>query len=435
MRDSIKKGEWKGTISLLRTNGNLVKSSISLSTAVGFGAFGGFIFWLLVARLAPASIVGGAAALYSSLIFITYLTGFGLPIAVARYGLSRKQDPSVLFNWSLVLTTATSFIGAALFLAIVPRELRALSGLGPLGSVLVFGVLGAGISISPIQDIRLTGQHRRAWVVGKAGFCGLLRIPFIFIPGVAHSEIALFLLAAGAPAICVAGVWILADMRPVHFRFPLLPMPSESRAALRYSLVNGAAQLAMTGPYYALPVIVLLIVSPRDNAFFYVAWTIATVFLLVIQGCGQALLVEGDRSGGVQTQTRAALRLGILVAIVLAAAGILVSRVLPILYGSSYVAAADMLPALSLSILPWAVFTVVVNATRVINDQTANVLLCCSFAISVLAPAIVLVIQFGINGAAYAFLLGTVISAAVALAVLRQLRKSRFVNATEVVGR
>ena len=105
--------------SLLRNNLPLFRSSFSLSTAAAIAAFGGFVYWVLIARVAPATRVGEAAALFSSIQFVNYATGLGLPIAVARYGVTKRRTPSVLFNWAIVFTVASSFVGAAIYFAIV----------------------------------------------------------------------------------------------------------------------------------------------------------------------------------------------------------------------------------------------------------------------------------------------------------------------------
>ena len=181
-------------------------------------------------------------------------------------------------------------------------------------SVLIFGVIVSGISIGTVLDVRLISQGRRTWVVARSVFILLVRVPFIFVHSVTTSTIGIFLVAAGAPALCGILAWLLVDLRDVEFAFPLRPLPSDTKPACNFAVVNGAAQLAVQGPFYALPVIVLLIVSPQENASFYVAWTIATVLFLVVQGIGQALLVEGNRSGHLHAQTRAALRFGLALA-------------------------------------------------------------------------------------------------------------------------
>jgi O-antigen/teichoic acid export membrane protein len=416
--------------SLLRNNLPLFRSSFSLSTAAAIAAFGGFVFWVLVARVAPATRVGEAAALFSSIQFVNYATGLGLPIAVARYGVTGRQAPSILFNWAIVFTVASSFVGAAVYFAIVPQELHSLSEVGIAASVLIFGVIVSGISIGTVLDVRLISQGRRTWVVARSVFILLIRVPFIFIHSITTSTIGIFLVAAGAPALCGILAWLLVDLRGVKFAFPLRPLPSDTKLACRFAVVNGAAQLAVQGPFYALPVIVLLIVSPRENASFYVAWTIATVLFLVVQGIGQALLVEGNRSGHLQAQTRAALRFALALAGALAVVCTLGSRVIPMLYGSSYDPGARILPALSLAAIPWAVFTVTLSATRVRHEQRRNLGLSLFFVGSILLPAVILVVEFGIEGASWAWLLGNTASASVALVACRTLLRSGDTNPT-----
>lgn len=407
--------------SLLRNNLPLFRSSFSLSTAAAIAAFGGFVYWVLIARVAPAIRVGEAAALFSSIQFVNYATGLGLPIAVARYGVTKRRAPSVLFNWAIVFTVVSSFIGAAIYFAIVPRELHALSQIGIVASVLLFGVIVSGISIGTVLDVRLISQGRRTWVVARSVFILLVRVPFIFVHSVTNSTVGIFLVAAGAPALCGILAWVAADLHDARYTFPLRPLPDDTRQACNFAVVNGAGQLAVQAPFYALPVIVLLIVPPQENASFYVAWTIATVLFLVVQGIGQALLVEGNRSGHLHAQTRAAMRFGLALAGVLAVVCVLGSRLIPILYGASYDPGANILPALSLAAIPWAVFTVILSATRVRHQQRRNLVLSSLFVVTILVPAAILVAAFGIEGASWAWLAGNAASAAVALVLCRDL--------------
>jgi O-antigen/teichoic acid export membrane protein len=405
---------------LARSNMPLLRSSLSLSAAAGLSSFGGFIYWLVVAHIASTATVGKAAALYSSIQFVNYVTALGLTVAVARYGAGRKRSAAVLFNWSVVLTAGSSFIGAAVYFAIVPRELRALSALTVVGSVLIFGLIVAGISVGTVLDVRLISQHRRSWVVARAIFIAVVRVPFIFIHGLGHSTIGIFAVAAGAPAVCGLGAWVLADLRDRNFSFPLRPLPPETRSAVTYAVVNGAGQLGVQAPFFALPVIVLLFVSAKANASFYVAWTIATVVFLIVQSVGQALLVEGNRSGHLASQTRASLKFGVILSAALAVVCIAGSRAIPVFYGSSYQPGAKILPILGIAAVPWAVFTVVLSATRVRHNHRLNLLLSGLIAVAVLGPAAILAHKYGINGAAAAWLIGNVAAAVGALVVLRR---------------
>lgn len=102
---------------------------------------------------------------------------------------------------------------------------------------------------------------------------------------------------------------------------------------------------------------------------------------------------------------------------------VIVSRAVPLLYGTAYTSGADIMPVLGAAVLPWSVFTVVLAATRVRHDQGDNVILSLLFAVSILGPAVYLVVQFGIKGAAWAWLFGNCLSASAAWVVLRRLRR------------
>jgi O-antigen/teichoic acid export membrane protein len=97
---------------------------------------------------------------------------------------------------------------------------------------------------------------------------------------------------------------------------------------------------------------------------------------------------------------------------------------IPVLYGSSYDPGASILPALSVAAIPWAVFTVTLSATRVRHQQRRNLALSSFFVVTILLPAAVLVAEFGIEGASWAWLIGNSASALLALVVCRDLLSS-----------
>jgi O-antigen/teichoic acid export membrane protein len=417
-----------GSEPVAQSNAPLFRSSLSFSVSAGVASLGGFIYWLLVAHIASASTVGKAAALYSSVTFVNYVTGLGLPIAVARYAAGREREPSTLFNWAVVATALSSIAGIAVYFAIIPHQLRALSALTVGGAIVILGVMTAGISIGSVLDVRLISQQRRSWVVWRSAFIGVVRLPFLFLPGLGHSTIGIFAIAAGGPALCGFGAWVIADLRDRQYAFPLRPLPAETPAAIKYAMINGAGQLGVQSPAFALPVVVLLLVSPKENASFYVAWTIAQVVFIIVQSFGQGLLVEGNRSGRLESQIRASLKFGLALAVVLALACAAGSKLIPTLYGSAYDPGARILPLLGVAAIPGAVFTTVLAATRVRHNHRRNLTLSLLFAVSVLAPAAILVHYFGILGAAEAWLIGNVITALASLVVLRHYGESSSVD-------
>jgi O-antigen/teichoic acid export membrane protein len=172
-------------------------------------------------------------------------------------------------------------------------------------------------------------------------------------------------------------------------------------------------------------VIVLANVSAEENASFYVAWGVAAVACYVPMAIGQALLAEGGRDGA---QVRAQVRLAIVVAgglmVIGAAIATLGRDLIVTLYGDDYQAAADILPALVVAAIPWAVTSVYLTEARVRHRSAATVLITLVLSTAILVPALVLVPEEGIDGAATAFLFGNIVAALVAFGTHLQIRRT-----------
>ncbi len=91
--------------SSLRTS--LFRNSVFL-LMTSFLSYGlGFLFWLVVARLYPASDVGVGATLLSTLLFLAGAATLGLPIGMIRF-LPAEQDKVGLINATLTISGIVS---------------------------------------------------------------------------------------------------------------------------------------------------------------------------------------------------------------------------------------------------------------------------------------------------------------------------------------
>jgi len=67
-----------------RGHRHLLQGSAVLVAGAAIQAASGAIFWLVAARLDTPADVGEAAKLSQSVLFVTYLAGLGLPVALSR---------------------------------------------------------------------------------------------------------------------------------------------------------------------------------------------------------------------------------------------------------------------------------------------------------------------------------------------------------------
>jgi len=251
--------------------------------------------------------------------------------------------------------------------------------------------------------------------VARAVIVAVVRFPLLVLPMEGMRVVWLLMLAAMPTAISgFVGMGLLH--RVTGDRHHLGPRPGASRAMVRYSVVNWASTLTYQAPTFAMPVIVLINVDPDRNASFYVAWGMAAMACYVPMAIGQALLAEGGREGA---HLRAQVRLAILVAgglMVVGTAVATVGRSLVVtLYGEDYREASRILPALVAASIPWAVTSVYLTEARVRHRSGATVAITVALAVAILGPALVLVPDHGLGGAAAAFLGGNLVAAVVAL--------------------
>jgi O-antigen/teichoic acid export membrane protein len=404
---------------------HLLTGSVALVLTAGVQAVSGALFWLFAARVDTQTDVGHATALFTSVLFVSFLAGLGQPVAVARYAAGRTRDDHVLYAWGVVATVvASSAVAVGYLLVVSPNavdELRTWHGaVGPA----TFVFLCVGVALSLLLDVRLMTQRRWGLVLVRASIVGVARFPLLVLPVEDHRAVWLLLVAA-LPAALSGYLGTALLPRVTGDRHHLRPLPAATRRMVRYSAINWASTLAYQAPTFAMPVIVLVHVDADRNASFYVAWGVAALACYVPTAIGQALLAEGGRDGA---HLRSQVRLAIVVAgglmVAGATAATLGREVIVTLYGEEYQEAADVLPRLVLAAIPWAVTSVYLTEARVRHRSGATVLITVVLSLAILGPALVLVPDDGIRGAATAFLAGNVVAAMVALGTHLQGRGS-----------
>lgn len=401
----------------------LVRGSAWLVATVAVNAASGFAFWLAAARSEHAADVGRASALLTSVLFVNYATSMGLPVALARHGSEQSRHTHVLFGRILLYTSATSVLGTLLFVAAVPgRIVEPLWQWGTVPGLGFFAAIVAGMSYTVLVDVRLAALRRWGWVLVRVAIVGVVRLALLSVGPVGDATTWLFLLAAGLPALSGCAGAALLHAEGLSLEGPA-PDARTTLATLGYASVNYVGMLAAQAPQFALPVLVLLRVSPVENAAFYVAWSITTFVFLVPATIGQVLLVEGGRDAtDLESHTRVALRLAGAAIGLAVIVSILGAPIISAAYGSAYGRVADLLPLLVLAGVPWSLTTVALNRARVLADHASTLAITVTFAVGVLGLAVLLVPARGADGAVTAWIVGNMAAATIAWGALRRRR-------------
>ena len=113
---------------------HLITGSGVLVIGAAVQAVGGMLFSLIVAQVDTKSDFGNASALFTSVLFVTYLAGLGLPVSLARFSADRSRASHVIFTWGVLATVVSSVVASSLYLGLVhPQAADVLWDWNPVG--------------------------------------------------------------------------------------------------------------------------------------------------------------------------------------------------------------------------------------------------------------------------------------------------------------
>ena len=395
---------------------SLVRNSLAVVVSRGLTAALGCAYWVLAARSLPPAEVGVAATLVASMTVASLLVGQGWsPTLVARLAPARRDAAAwsstftaVAAGW--VATSVPAGIAAWFAVAWLAPAVSARSSV-VLAALFVVGV--AATTACAVVDTAFTSCRSSGRMAVRAGLASAVKLPVLAaaLPiardwdgGGSLALVASWVLAITASA-ALGTVVLLPAVRP-GFRLRLHRPVPVLRSLKRAFVLNHGSSLGGVLPSYLLPVLVAARTSGADAAYFHLAWTTGSLFLLVSPAVASALLAEGAHAPAAR---RAALGRAARVTAVLVvpATALMLAAGRPILglFGAGYARHGHLLlTLLVLSALPDAVTNLAVTVLRLDGRLRAAASLNLSMAATTLALSWVLLPVVGVTAPGVAWL-------------------------------
>jgi O-antigen/teichoic acid export membrane protein len=323
-------------------------------TAMGLG----FLFWLLAARLFPKPEVGIAAAVISAMMLCTNIALLGLGAAVISRLPHHRAAPAALLNGVLSLVTIASAVAAGLFLVVAEIALPQLSVVAerPLYGALFVATTVFGTLILLLEQAS-TALRRGDHALVRGVVQGVVTVvALVVIVVVSDATDSLLLLV---PWVAASFAALALGIRQLHrcvsgYRARWSVQRPLARELFRAGLPNHALTLAERAPALLLPVIVVEVLSPTDNATWYAVWMMALIVFTVPVQVGMALFAEvADDAGRLAASVRTAIRAALFVGVPAALGIAILAHPLLSLLGSGYAdQGATPLRILVIAILP-----------------------------------------------------------------------------------
>ncbi len=387
----------------------------------------GFLAWLVAARLFAPSEVGLASGAVAAMMFCVQLALIGIGSAVIALYPRHAGEPSRLLNSSLASVALMGVVMGLAFLVLargVFRELNLVAATPVLAVAFVaMTVFGA---VNVLLDNVSVAVRRGDQVLTRNIAFGLVTIAIpLGLAGLALVQGAwLILLAwtlAGLTACGIGAVQIHRSLPAFHLRAEL--RPALVRGLIRVGLPNWALTMTERGPALLMPVLVTELISPTTNAFWYAAWMMAWVVMIIPISVGQTLFAEAARE---PERTGAATRHGLFTSLalgVLAAVGMaLLARFALGLLGGAYAdAGVGALRVLVLTVIPFSLTQAYYAICRARGHLREAVAAGTVFGLAAVGAALTAGISYGLTAMAVAWLLVQCLAGAWAALRLRTL--------------
>jgi O-antigen/teichoic acid export membrane protein len=367
----------------------------------------GFFFWMVVARYYSDYEVGVSAAIISTIHLLALLSILGLDMALIRF-LPRAEDPAKLINSCFTLCGIVALAIAGIFLAGIEIWSPATVFIRWNGMfILVFVLFTLCWPLSSIVSAVFIARRRAEFVLITQAIFSLLKIPLPIL--LAISFHAFGIVSSWGIAALVALIMALLLFLPrvqKHYR----PMPGINwgmiKTIWKYSAGNYVAHIFAAAPPLLLPIIIVNRISGEQNAYFYIAWTMASLLFAIPVAASQSLFAEGSHiEEQLAVNARRSFKFVLLILIPAAILIFLLGKWLLLLFGESYSSnALTLLWLFGASSLFIGVNNIYYSILRVRNRIRELVVLRALTAIVILAVSSVIMSAQGIVGIGYVWI-------------------------------
>jgi O-antigen/teichoic acid export membrane protein len=368
----------------------------------------GFFFWMVVARSYTEYEVGVGSAIISSVRLLSLISMLGFNVTIVRF-LSKSEKPQELINSCFTLISIVNIAVSGIFIAGLDLWSPRTSFIQDNAAfILAFLFFSLGWALAGLMDSIFVAMRRADFALIKNSIFSLLKIPLPIILTIffhAFGIISSWGLAIGI-ALIISFFLFLPRVQP-DYRPALRLNLSVIREVWRYSAGNYFASLFHSASTLVLPLIVVnLLPYAEQNAFFYVAWTIASLLFAVPWAVSQSLFAEGSHfEDRLRANTLRAFKFLVVLLIPAIILLVVLGKWLLLLFGESYSTnALTLLWILSSSSIFVGINQIYYTILRIRHRIRELIVIAVCEALAVLVPTSLIIRETGIVGVGYAWI-------------------------------
>lgn len=401
-------------IAAFRTN-SLVMNSSYLMLSMVIIAAAGFLFWVIVARSTPASVVGLATTMLSVSSLISLLGMGGFDTVFVRF-LGKSKRPNEIINTGMVTTALLSGVLAVGFCLLTPVISPAIGFLSQSAvNILLFTVFTVFTTWNTVTNAVLIAHKRGGYVLGINIIFSAIKLVLPFILPVNDPMVIFSILGITQVinvALSVGAMMRLTGYRPrVHIDSAVL------RDIYKFGTANYFANLFNLLPDSILPIIVLNQLGSQAAAYFFIAFTIANLLYTIIFSTAQATLAEASQDedkGHVHLKRGITIVMALLIPSIIGV--IVLSPFVLTIFGTDYLKnSVPLINIFAVSGLAIALYSIFGTYFKLTHNLKAIVTMTASNSIAIIVLAAFMTQPYGLVGVGWAWLLGSVFAVLVGM--------------------
>ncbi|MFC2003651.1 lipopolysaccharide biosynthesis protein [Chloroflexota bacterium] len=401
---------------------SLYRNAVYLMINSAVLASTGVIFWMAATRLYPTEAVGLASASIAAIGLLAHLSTLGLDYGLIRLLPGSGKRARDMINSCFTVGGLTSIVLAFIFFAGLGFWSPALL---PIREHPIF--FAAFIFLALTHTLQRFTLHifvtkRRAEFALVQGLTyGLFRFAPLFVMTSFSHTFSIFASLGIAVSVSVAvAIFLLLPKVGKDYRpFPVIKK-GVLKEMMRFSSANYVANIFWMLPQLSLPLIVVNLLGAEQNAYFYIAWNVASILYMVPLATSSSLFAEGSHEGNkLEHSIKRSLKLNLVLLVPAMIILLLLGYKVLLFFGQAYSEnATKLLWILTASALPLSFNYVYYGIRRVEMRMKSVIGLNAFVTIATLGMSYLLLPRMGILGAGVAWLTTQSLVAVVVLLIL-----------------
>jgi O-antigen/teichoic acid export membrane protein len=337
--------------------GRTLGTTAGLVVAIILNSATGFVFWWMAARMFSTDAVGLAGAAVSAMLLLSQIAvlGLGTQLAGVLHGEERRASLAIT---ALVVSAAAGAILALAF-ALLASALSA--EFAPLvAGPLVLATFVAGVSLTSLASVLdqvLVSLFQNGYQLLRNALFSFGRLALLAVAALVLAPTGMVIYGSWTAGVLISLAVVAILLRNARLSTSIRPLMwlSLGRMAGK-AFAHHVLDLSRSASVWLLPLLVTVILSPQQNARFYVAMLLANFIAIVGKSGTFTLYIVGARN---PQELWRHMRLTLAIAGSVSVIGTIVfslgGQYLLGAFGPTYATAYPALAVLAVSCLPLAV--------------------------------------------------------------------------------